>query len=88
MRVGRDGNGRRLYVGVTKSAAARRRLWYNMRRFLMCMQDEIRAKRDEIYAIARKHRAEKLWVFGSCARREERANNCFAILFFRGENNG
>ena len=37
----------------------------------MCMLDEIRAKRDEIYAIARKHKAEKLWVFGSCARREE-----------------
>ena len=36
----------------------------------MCMLDEIRAKRDEIYAIARRHKAEKLWVFGSCARRE------------------
>ena len=38
---------------------------------LMCMLDEIRAKRDEIYAIARAHKAEKLWVFGSCARTEE-----------------
>ena len=37
----------------------------------MCMLDEIRAKRDEIYAIARKHKAEKLWVFGSCARGED-----------------
>ena len=37
----------------------------------MCMLDEIHAKRDEIYAIARRHKAEKLWVFGSCARREE-----------------
>ena len=37
----------------------------------MCMLDEIRAKRDEIYAIARAHKAEKLWVFGSCARNEE-----------------
>ena len=36
------------------------------------MLDEIRAKRDEIYAIARRHKAEKLWVFGSCARKEER----------------
>ena len=35
----------------------------------MCMLDEIRAKRDEIYAIARKHKAEKLWVFGSCVRK-------------------
>ena len=33
--------------------------------------DEIRAKRDEIHAIARGHKAEKLWVFGSCARKEE-----------------
>ena len=32
----------------------------------MRMLDEIRAKRDEIYAIARKRKAEKLWVFGSC----------------------
>jgi predicted nucleotidyltransferase len=41
----------------------------------MRMMDEIRAKRDEIYAIARKHKAEKLWVFGSCARREERPDS-------------
>ena len=34
----------------------------------MCMLDEIRAKRDEIYAIARRHKAEKLCVFGLCAR--------------------
>lgn len=37
----------------------------------MCMLDQIRAKRDEIHAIARKHKAEKLWVFGSVARKEE-----------------
>jgi len=37
----------------------------------MCMLDTIRAKRDAIYAIARRHKAEKLWVFGSCARKEE-----------------
>ena len=37
----------------------------------MCVLDEIRAKRDEIFAIARAHKAEKLWVFGSCARKEE-----------------
>ena len=37
--------------------------------------DEIRAKRDEIYAIARKHKVERLWVFGSCARREERPDS-------------
>ena len=34
----------------------------------MCMLDEIRAKRDEIYAIARRHKAEKLWAFGLLRR--------------------
>ena len=38
--------------------------------FAMCMLDEIMAKREEIYAIARAHKAEKLWVFGSCAHKE------------------
>lgn len=37
----------------------------------MSMLDTIRARRDQIYALARKHKAEKLWVFGSCARGEE-----------------
>ena len=46
----------------------------------MCMLDEIRAKRDEIYAIARRHKAEKLWVFGSCARREERPDSDVDLL--------
>ena len=45
-------------------------IWYNVGVFKMCMMDEIRAKRDEIYAIARKHKAKKLWVFGLCVRRE------------------
>ena len=39
--------------------------------FAMCILDEMQAKREEIYAIARAHKAEKLWVFGSCARTEE-----------------
>ena len=39
-------------------------------RLEMCMQDERHARRDEIGAIARRHKAERLWVFGSCARRE------------------
>lgn len=37
----------------------------------MCMLDEIRAKREEIYAVARVHKAERLCVFGSCARKED-----------------
>jgi len=46
----------------------------------MCMMDEILAKRDEIYAIARRHKAEKLWVFGSCARKEELPDSDVDIL--------
>ena len=41
----------------------------------MRMLDEIRAKRNEIHAIAKGHKAEKLWVFGSCARKEERPDS-------------
>ena len=37
----------------------------------MCMLDTVRAKRDDVYAIARKHKIGKVYVFGSCARREE-----------------
>ena len=55
-------------------------IWYNVGVFKMCMLDEIRAKRDEIYAIARKHKAEKLWVFGSCARKEERPDSDVDLL--------
>ena len=39
------------------------------------MLDTIHAKRDEIYAIAKKHKAERLWVFGSVARKNERPNS-------------
>ena len=52
----------------------------------MCMMDEIVAKRDEIYAIARKHKAEKLWVFGSCARKEERPDSDVDLLGKFNEN--
>ncbi len=54
----------------------------------MCMLDEIRAKRDEIYAIARKHKAEKLWVFGSCARKEERPDSDVDFLVHFGDGMG
>ena len=52
------------------------------------MLDEIRAKRDEIYAIARRHKAEKLWVFGSCARREERPDSDVDFLVKFGADSG
>ena len=55
----------------------------------MCMLDEIRAKRDEIYAIARAHKAEMLWVFGSCARKEETPESDvdFLVKWKNGEYN-
>ena len=37
----------------------------------MCQLDRLRSLRSEIYEIARKHKAGKVYVFGSCARREE-----------------
>ena len=46
----------------------------------MCMMDEIHAKRDAIHAVANKHNAEKLWVFGSCARKEERPDSDVDLL--------
>ena len=51
----------------------------------MCMLDEIHAKRDEIYAVARAHKAEKLWVFGSCARKEETPESDVDFLVEFGE---
>ena len=36
----------------------------------MCMMDEIAARRDEIHAIVKDHKAERLWVFGLCACKE------------------
>ena len=46
----------------------------------MCMLDRVREKRGEIYSLAGKHKAEKLWVFGSCARGEETANSDVDLL--------
>ena len=46
----------------------------------MCMLDRVREKRDEIYSLAGKHKAEKLWVFGSCARKEEHADSDIDFL--------
>ena len=44
------------------------------------MLDAIHAKRDEIHSIAWKHKAEKLWVFGSVARKEERPDSDIDLL--------
>ena len=48
-------------------------MWYNVGVSNMCMLDEIRTKRDEIYAIAKRHKAEKLWGFSFYACKEERS---------------
>ena len=45
--------------------------WYNIDVSDMSMFGKMCAKRDEIHAIARKRKAERLWTFGSCARGEE-----------------
>ena len=37
----------------------------------MCRLDELKEQREVIYNIAGKHKARKLYVFGSCARKEE-----------------
>ena len=37
----------------------------------MCQLDRLLRFRTEIYRIARRHNAEKVYVFGSCARKEE-----------------
>ena len=52
----------------------------------MCMLDRVREKRGEIYSLAREHKADRLWVFGSCARKEERPDSDidFLVRFPRG----
>ena len=46
----------------------------------MCMLDTIHAKRDDIHAVAKRHKAEKLWVFGSVARKEDTADSDIDFL--------
>ena len=50
------------------------------------MLDTVRAKSEEIRSIARKHQAEKVWLFGSCARKEERPDSDvdFLVKFHDG----
>ena len=37
----------------------------------MCMLDTIREKRDAVYSLAHKYKGGNVFVFGSCARKEE-----------------
>jgi len=41
----------------------------------MCQLDRIQQLKKEIRQIARQHNAKRLYVFGSCARREERPDS-------------
>ncbi len=52
------------------------------------MLDTIKAHRREIYDVAGRHKAEKLWVFGSCARKEETPGSDVDILVRFGEGVG
>ena len=44
------------------------------------MLDTIHAKRDAVYAAARKHKIGKVFVFGSCARREDGPDSDIDLL--------
>jgi len=46
----------------------------------MCQLDRLQRLRTEIYRIARKHNAEKVYVFGSCARKEETPESDIDLL--------
>jgi predicted nucleotidyltransferase len=46
----------------------------------MCQLDRLHSLRREIYEIARKHKAGKVYVFGSCARKEETPDSDVDIL--------
>lgn len=46
----------------------------------MCQLDKIMAKRDVIHKLARRHKIRKVFVFGSCARKEEKPNSDIDFL--------
>lgn len=41
----------------------------------MCRLDKLQELRSEIYRIAQKHKAGRIYVFGSCVRKEERPDS-------------
>ena len=46
----------------------------------MCQLDRLKQLKEEILQIARKHNAEKVYVFGSCARKEETPDSDVDLL--------
>lgn len=51
----------------------------------MCQLDRLQQLKSEIYQIAKRHNANKFYVFGSCARKEETAESDIDILASFGE---
>lgn len=46
----------------------------------MCRLDKLHRMRSEIYRIVRRHNARRVYVFGSCARKEETPESDIDIL--------
>ena len=46
----------------------------------MCRLDRLQQMKEEILQIARRHNAEKIYVFGSCARKEETPESDIDLL--------
>lgn len=46
----------------------------------MCQLDRLHQLKAEIYQIAQKHNAEKVYVFGSCARKEEKPESDIDLM--------
>ena len=46
----------------------------------MCMLDTIHAKRDEVRRLARRYNGRAVYVFGSCARKEEKPESDIDFL--------
>lgn len=46
----------------------------------MCMLDRVRAKRDEVMRMAKDNKIDRVLVFGSCARKEERPDSDIDFL--------
>ncbi len=46
----------------------------------MCQLDRLKQLKEEVYRIARAHNAVKVYVFGSCARKEETPDSDIDLL--------
>lgn len=46
----------------------------------MCRLDEIKKQKDNIYAVAGRYNADKVYVFGSCARKEETSESDIDLI--------